>query len=328
MHAECASSEARFAADIVTPVSLRTTNGVIAVQNLHARVAGLDCDITQNGAMSPRAIELIDLLLLRGEFLGRIADYERASSLAEQRVASDQSAGAAFLARARTRATHHRFEDALKDIAQAAALGVSPEDLIAEQASTLHQLGRDDEALHLARAATDRQADFRALGVLAVLHAERGDLEAAEAAFTACRSQYRKVTPFPLAQMDLQRGRMWLRAGEYERARAWFTSATGFVAAYAPAQAHLAEIEAMSGSRATAIARLRPLAVSSDDPAHADRLAVMLRHTGDLDEALLWQSRAAERFRELLVRGAAGYTHYTGARCSDGGVVQGLERAP
>ncbi len=328
MHAECASSEATFAADFVTPVSMRTTDGVIAVQNLHARIAGLDGDITQNGAMSPRSIELIDLLLLRGEFLGRIADYERASSLAEQRVAGDQAKGMAFLARARTRATNHRFGDALEDIAQAAELGVSPEDLVAEQVSILHQLGRGDEALKLARAATDRQADFSALGVLAVLLAERGDLEAAEAAFTACRSQYRKVSPFPLAQMDLQRGRMWLRAGEYERARAWFTSATRFVAAYAPAQAHLADIEAMTGSRASAIARLRPLAGSSDDPVHAERLAAMLRHTGDLGEALLWQSRAAEGFSELLARGAAGYTHYTGARWSDAGVGQGLERSP
>lgn len=41
------------------------------------------------------------------------------------------------------------------------------------------------------------------------------------------------------------------------------------VPAYAPAQGHLAEVDAALGAAGAAIDRLRPLAVSSDDPEYA-----------------------------------------------------------
>ncbi len=85
-----------------------TTSGTIAAVNLSARIDSL--------AGSPRAAELIDLLTLRGHVLGRIADYERAAELAEQLVRDATDDGKALLARARTRATFHRFADALADL--------------------------------------------------------------------------------------------------------------------------------------------------------------------------------------------------------------------
>ena len=44
---------------------------------------------------------LVDLLLLRGRMLGRIADYERAAELAERLVRDASDDGTAWLARAR-----------------------------------------------------------------------------------------------------------------------------------------------------------------------------------------------------------------------------------
>lgn len=97
------------------------------------------------------------------------------------------------------------------------------------------------------RAAADRRADFASLGALAVLHAERWDLKSAEAFFGASRAAFRGVSPIPLALLDFQHGHMWMHARENERARRAFASAVRLVPAYAPAQGHLAEVEAALG---------------------------------------------------------------------------------
>ena len=65
----------------------------------------------------------VDLLMQRGQVLGRISDYETADATAEALVAEAASDPNAWLARARTRATFHRFTDALADLAKAGRLG-------------------------------------------------------------------------------------------------------------------------------------------------------------------------------------------------------------
>jgi hypothetical protein len=56
-----------------------TTGGTIAVVNLHARVDGLTVRVPGAVPQAPaETLALIDLLLLRGHVLGRIADYELA----------------------------------------------------------------------------------------------------------------------------------------------------------------------------------------------------------------------------------------------------------
>lgn len=57
---------------------------------------------------------------------GRIADYERAAELAEQLLRGTTDAGTALLARARTRATFHRFAEALGDLDDAKRNGLIP----------------------------------------------------------------------------------------------------------------------------------------------------------------------------------------------------------
>ena len=78
---------------------------------------------------------------------------------------------------------------------------------------------------------------------------------------------------------------MWLEQGDLHAARAWFDAAQYRVPAYAPALGHLAEVEAALGEREAAITRLRPLAVSSDDPDYAAQLAGLLSEAGQTQEA-------------------------------------------
>jgi hypothetical protein len=82
------------------------------------------------------------------------------------------------------------------------------------------------------------------------------------------------------------------------------------VPAYAPAQGHLAEVEAELGDVATAVARLFPLAMSSDDPDYAAQLARILRDAGRADESRHWCEQAAGRYDELIVRHPEAYVDH------------------
>jgi tetratricopeptide (TPR) repeat protein len=280
------------------------------MRNLHAQLEGIERRAAQGRVPSQVWVDRIDLLALRGEFLGRIADYERAAELAEDFVSEAPADGLAFATRARTHSTFHHFADALDDLDRAAQLGVPAASLIPERAAILHQLGRSDQALNLAQEAANHRPDFTTLAALAVLHAERRDVDAAEVMFAASRAHYRTVSPFPLAQLDFQRGRMWLSQGQHRRARGSLEAAVTRVPAYAPAQGHLAETEAALGECNTAIARLRPLADSTDDPDYAAQLARILCDAGEEDEAQSWRDRAATRYEELIAHHSEAYADH------------------
>ena len=95
---------------------------------------------------------------------------------------------------------------------------------------------------------------------------------------------------------------MWLGERDLPAARAWFDAAVRRVPAHAPAVGHLAEVDAALGDLEAAIDRLRPLAVSSDDPEYAATLAGVLGDAGQPLEAEYWRSSAAVRYDELVRR--------------------------
>ncbi|MFC5953446.1 tetratricopeptide repeat protein [Streptomyces pratens] len=245
---------------------------------------------------------LVDLLILRGQVLGRIADYERAAELAEQLVRAAPDDDASWLARARTQATFHRFAEALADLDAARRRGSDQATLDAERAAILQAVAYYAEALVLRRTAAKRRPDFTTLSALAVLQAERGKVAQAEHLFIEARRRYRGVSPFPVAELDFRRGLMWLGERNLPAARAWFDAAVGRVPAYAPAMGHLAEVDAALGARDAAIDSLRPLALSSDDPEYAAGLAGVLSDAGHPHEAEQWRISAAARYDELVLR--------------------------
>jgi tetratricopeptide (TPR) repeat protein len=277
------------------------------VANLQAQVDGLVmwADRTEAGQAGPATTEralLVDLLLLRGHVLGRIADYEQAAGLAELLVRAAPEDGAARLARARTRATFHRFAEALADLDAAERCSADRAILDAERAANLQAVGCYAEALVLRRAAAERRPDVTTLGALAVLEAERGEVAQAECLFTEARRRYRGVSPFPVASLDFRRGLVWLGQRDLHTARVWFDAAVQRVPAYAPALGHRAEVDAALGARQAAIDGLRPLAASSDDPEYAARLASVLSDAGQPREAEQWRTSAADRYDELVQR--------------------------
>ncbi|HKS48274.1 MAG TPA: hypothetical protein VJT49_24820 [Amycolatopsis sp.] len=277
--------------------------------NLQAQIEGLG---VLHGARSGQAAaarpvvaeqaHLIDLLILRGQVLGRIADYERAAERAEHLVRAAPDDGAAWLARARTRATFHSFTKALADLDTAGRRDSDRATLEAERAAILQAVACYTDALVLRRDAAERRPDFTTLGALAVLQAERGKVAQAEHLFTEARRRYRGVSPFPVAELDFRRGVMWLAQRDLPAARAWFDAAVDRVPAYAPALGHRAEVDAALGARDAAIDLLRPLALSSDDPEYAATLAGVLSDVGHPHEAEQWRISAAARYDELAAR--------------------------
>ncbi len=234
--------------------------------------------------------------------LGCIADAERAAAMADELVAQVPSDARSFLARARMRGAFHRFASALTDLDTAAALGGDRVDLDAERAAIFQALGRYEESLAIRRLARDRRADFSALAALAGVYGERGEMDEAERWFEAATRCYRGTSPFPLAVLEFQRGKLWMERDGLRRARAWFDAAVRRLPAYVPAQGHLAELDAALGETALAIARLRPLALASDDPDYATQLARILSDAGQTEEAHAWRRKAAARYDELLAR--------------------------
>jgi tetratricopeptide (TPR) repeat protein len=127
-------------------------------------------------------------------------------------------------------------------------------------------------------------------------------MDEAEQWFRAATRCYRETSPFPLARLELQRGRLWMQHDDLRRARDWCHAAVRRLPAYVPAQGHLAELDNALGETAAAIARLRPLALASDDPDYATQLARILRDAGHTAEAQTWRAKAQARYDELLAR--------------------------
>ena len=286
-----------------------TTNGTIAVVNLHAQIDSLTAASVHGRSDSPASarLGLIDLLTLRGHVLGRIADYESAHDLAEQLIRDAPQDPVSLLARARTGATFHRFDEARADLDSAKLLGLDRTTLEAERAVILQALRDHAQAQALYESAESRRPDSTTIAALAVLHAESGDVAAAERLFTEARRRYRSTSPFPLASLDFRRGLMWLHEDDLPTAYSWFNASRRRVPAYAPAVARLAEIDMTRGEYQSAITGLSPLASSSDDPAYAAALSQALNAAGRHHEAEHQRAAALARYEELALRYPESY---------------------
>ena len=279
-----------------------TTAGVIAVGNLEARIDGQVSRATGGRLTVGERAELVELIALRGHVLGRIADAERAAALADELVGQVPSDARSFVARARMRGVFHRFASALTDLDTAAALGATAS---TSMRSAPRSIRRSD--------ATTRRSRSVDWPLTVMLTSARWQLSqgstasagrwtrrsAGSAAATRC---YRGTSPFPLAMLEFQRGQLWMEHDDLRRARAWCDAAVRRLPAYVPAQGHLAELDAALGETAAAIARLRPLALASDDPDYATQLARILGNAGQTEEAQTWRGKAEARYDELLAR--------------------------
>jgi hypothetical protein len=67
-------------------------------------------------------------------------------------------------------------------------------------------------------------------------------------------------------------------------------------------------VEAALGQTASAIARLKQLVISTDDPDYPAHLAILLNATGRTDEARHWSQQAATRYDQHCARHPDAFT--------------------
>lgn len=286
-----------------TEAEFTLTDGELALNNLQAQIAGQDRQLKVRSRVSVAdQAELIELIAMRGYLLGMIADYESAEERADELCRNHPDDGIAYLSRAKSRARFHSFAEALGDLDDAERLGADSEALNHERAAIFQAKGEYDPALAFFHRAAKMRTDFASLGALAVLQMERNDCVAAENFFCGSRDLYRGVSPIPLAILEFQFGHMWMSQKDLDRARFWFQTAVDRLPGFAPAEGHLAEVEAMCGETDCAIERLIPLTSSSDDPDYASALARILKQVGRLEEASVLRMKAAAGYDDLVSR--------------------------
>ena len=288
----------------------RMTSGTVAMTNLADQIESLS-HRTAAGLLSVHErAEFIELVAQRGHMLGCIAELEKVLALAGALWADQPEDGTSWLARGRARARFHLFDEALTDLAEAVRRGADATEAEAERATILLALGHFEQARTIFEERLSQRADFNSLAALAVFHSECGNTALAEPLFDRCRAAYRGVSPIPLALLDFQRGHMWMREGALAVAQRWFLSAVGLLPLYAPAQGHLAEVEADLGQVEAALARLLPLTRTSDDPDYAGTLARILMRAGRESEAAPWLERAGRGYAQLVANYPAAFADH------------------
>jgi len=281
--------------------ALRTTDGVLAVSNLDTLVDAREAAIARDPRWASERAVLVDLLQTRGQLLGRFEDYDRAEAVAEAAVEKAPHLPESWLARASSRLTLHRFQDALRDLQEAKARGAEADAVEALRASALLAEGRTDDALPLRRHAVQRWASTSNLTALAVAEMAAGDAARAKADLDAAVHAFHDVAPFPLAFIDFQRGLMAEEAGELDRAAARYRTVLRRLPSHVQAVVHLAAIELLRGRADSAAAVLAPLGASSDPEVMALRADVLDRQQRPAQAELLRQ-QVEERYRGLVAR--------------------------
>jgi tetratricopeptide (TPR) repeat protein len=290
-----AASSVDAGAALVRP---RTTSASIALGNLSGEIAQREESVKKDPGDVDAARALVDLLLSRGEYDSRIADYDRAHIVARAARDTHPESESAHLAYAATLGTFHRFEDALHELDAAEKAGARPDVLKRRRATIAMAQGRYDDA--------DAIGAYRDVDVLppmdlataAVLTGERGDAAGAERLFERARAAYRDVSPFPVAWIDFQRGALLERHGDRTRARAYFEEAHEVLPGFTHPAVHLAGLV----PPAAAVTVLEPLVGKSDDPQVDAAYGDALRRVGRAADGQTAIQRARLRYEQLLTR--------------------------
>ena len=279
-----------------------TTDGLLARSNLEAMIAGREGMLARDPDSGPVRLTLVTLLQARASTYGRVEDLERAEQLAEQAVIRAPRSPEAWLARAASRASLHRFAEASTDLDKALSLGAEPAPAAAQRASIALATGQFPAALALARARADREPGMATLSALGVALVESGDGAGASRTFSRALAMYRDTSPFPVAFIDFQEGLLAEQAGDFARAAERYRAVIARLPGHAQGAVHLASIEMALGRYDSADRALQTLVREASDPEIFATRAELDRRRGDLAGAAREEAAARRRYEVLLAR--------------------------
>jgi tetratricopeptide (TPR) repeat protein len=287
----------------------RYTSGRIAVANLSATIDGLE-HRRHRSATFEEQVELSRLLFLRGDLLGRIADHDRAESVAIDAIAVARDAGCAFYVRARLANRFHRFPEARTMLERALAAGHSPQEIDGERAALLQATGDYRQAQCIRERSANIDPGIHTLGGLASLLGEMGDWSASDACYSAALRTDRGVSPLPCAQLLFEWGVCAMRRGELDRAETTFATLGLILSAHVPGRGHRAEVALERGQLDRALGLILPLLDITDDPEYRATYAQILAARGDRAAAACEAEQAALEYERLLARRPEAYADH------------------
>ena len=290
----------------------RYTSGRIALANLSSSIESLERGRVE-GARFEDLVTLSELLFLRGDLLGRIADHDRAEAAAEEAAASSPATVDAIVIRARLAERFHRFREAHALLDQAIAFGGANRQIAATRAALFQATGRFGEAVALRKRLAQEDRGIDTLGALATLSAEMGLWAMAEALYAEALDADDGVSPLPCAQLLFEWGVGAMRRGDLERAEEIFVQLEAILPAHVPGRGHRAEVALARGQMEAAAALIEPLLAAADDPEYVAIHAEILAARGDYAGAAMEAQCAAAAYESLLARRPEAYADHAAA---------------
>jgi tetratricopeptide (TPR) repeat protein len=304
-------------------VFIKTTSQSIAIPNLNAQISGGEKRLLKRPNDLSLLKTLIDLYLYRVRFLGDVTDYDRAMVLATEPFREDNSPqpSRAFLNRSVLRAALHQFEGALADLDLAQMAGTSTKSLSRRRRMIALAQGDRDPVLNAYAHRPDSEFGFRELTELAAAKMSAGEFDSADALFVRALNVYSGVSPFLVAWVYFERGRMWAEeANNGALGQKMYAVALQHLPSYVTANVHMAELEANSGAVDDAIARLLSVNRANVDPEVPALLSELYEKKGQKAQASSYLKQALALYELLLKRyPAAFYDHATEFYLGPGG---------
>lgn len=290
----------------------RYTSGRIALANLSSSIESLEFRRVEDARFEDLAT-LSELLFLRGDLLGRIADHDRAEAVAEEAAALCPAAVNALVIRARLAERFHRFDDAHALLDQATDSGGANRQIEATRAALFQATGKFGDALALRKRLAREDCGVDTLGALATLWAEMGRWANAEELYAEALYADDGVSPLPCAQLLFEWGVGAMRRGELERAEEIFAQLEAILPAHVPGRGHRAEVALALRHADAAAALIEPLLTASDDPEYVATHAEILAARGDRAGTMREARRATAAYESLLGRRPEAYADHAAA---------------
>jgi tetratricopeptide (TPR) repeat protein len=275
-----------------------TTSPEIALNNLNGNIVQRLASVDR--ARPKDKLALVDLLLDRSHYLGKIADLEQAERIAAGMKDNDGGDGSSetHLARAVVANALHRFDTALQELDLATQAGAPVLRVHGTRASVFMARGRYDEALALQLPDIEQRSSLTIASAAVLACKMQKPTAEWERLFELARDRFADVSPFALAWMDFQRGTLFELAGDDKSARLWFAEAVDVLPLYAHAVVHLAPSE----SPADGIEMLEKVRGESDDPEVVAALAKAQQRAGHADAARPLIEAAKKRYDEIVAK--------------------------
>ncbi|MEM9071997.1 MAG: hypothetical protein AAGE52_26055 [Myxococcota bacterium] len=277
-----------------------TTNGETALRNLDDAIASLARAYEASPSETFLA-QRIAALLNRASYAGNYDDFAVALDESADYLERYPGSPEAHVTRSRVLSAVHLFREALAELDEAERLGW-PASVLERSRITLELAVGTDAALlePRARALVADQPEFANYNTLATVLANLGRFEEADAMYREAFTDFRDVSPFPVAFSFFARGVMWGEmANRPDLAKPLYEEAVRRLPSYSVGNVHLAELESEVDEGDEAVARLARLAEAVGDPEPAGLLSEL---TTDPARAAELSGIAAARYDVLLSR--------------------------